>query len=299
MGEVIGIDLGGTKIKAGIMDEQGNLLRKLDMRTPIELGRAGILAALEQLIQSLRNETGARIEAVGIGSAGQIDRCRGTVTFATELLPGWTGTNIKELLQQACGIPVFVENDAKTAALGERWLGAVRDLAHYMFLTLGTGIGGAMIHEGKLLTTPSGGAGNVGHMVLHAQGFSCNCGGRGCFEQYASGTALDASANRIDPRWDSRVLMEKLSVKDERAEHVILRFADDLSAGLVSLHNIYEPQVFVLGGGVMDSYPLWKPYLESSIRKRTRHPIIIVPASLGNDAGMIGAARLAFDEMAL
>jgi len=134
-------------------------------------------------------------------------------------------------------------------------------------------------------------------MLLYPHGILCNCGRRGCFEQYASGGALNRAARQIDSLWNSRILMEKFEEGDKRAVKRVRRFADDLALGLASLTNIYEPQAVIMGGGLMDTYRLWQDLLASSLQRKMRSPITIIPAQLGNEAGMIGAGRLALNEL--
>lgn len=290
--DVIGIDLGGTTIHAGIVNGEGILKDKVCIPTPTQEGREGIEAALVSIIEAFKRRSD-EIGAVGIGSAGRIDSYTGRVLFATDHLPGWTGTNVKAMLENMSGLPAFVENDVNAAALGEGWQGAARDLTHYVMFTIGTGVGGALVHDGKLINGPTGSGGEFGHIVLYPDGERCNCGQRGCVEQYVSGSALTRRAQRIDPEWDSYRLIEQAAAGHTEAIQHITLFVRRLAMGLVTVYNVYDPEGIILGGGVSTSYPIWKQRLATEIRRFTPHHIHIVPGELGDDAGIIGAAYLA------
>ncbi|QGQ97515.1 ROK family protein [Paenibacillus psychroresistens] len=298
----IGIDLGGTKIKAGIIGKNGEIGQTIQVMTPIELGRDGIMSALsfviDRLLETLPTaaDGNVSIRAIGIGSAGRVHRETGTITFATDNLPGWTGTKVKELLERKHGFPVFVENDVKAAALGESWLGAAREWRHFAFIALGTGIGGALVYGGNVISGPNDGP-EIGHIMLHPGGAACNCGQNGCLEQYVSGKALNRVAREVDVLWDSRKLIRMFVEKDARATNVMRKFIHDLCAGLITIQNAFDPQTIVLGGGVMDSYPFWQEHFITALHAATSVDIRVIPALLGNDAGMLGAAKLAWNEI--
>lgn len=291
--DVIGIDLGGTNIKAGIINDKGVIKHKKTVPTPVQGGREGIKTALANIISEL-NIISPKPLAVGIGSAGRIDRHTGTVIFATDNLPGWMGTNVKTELETLCGLPVFVENDVNVAALGEGWRGAAQKYRHYALLTIGTGIGGALVHDGKLVSGPTGSVGEIGHVILYPNGKQCNCGQKGCFEQYVSGSALARIAKQIEPDWDSRILINRAEAGHPTAVRQIELFVTNLATGLITLHNIYDPELIVLGGGVGETYKTWQEKLEQELNRLTPQQLTISPAQLGNDAGLLGAAHLAF-----
>ncbi|OUS68868.1 hypothetical protein B1748_32860 [Paenibacillus sp. MY03] len=293
---VIGMDVGGTNIKAGIISPDGAIIGLAQAATPVNQGKEAILACMEEVVGQLRNDYRGGIGALGIGSAGRIDRQTGTVLYATDNLPGWMGTPLKSVMEARLSLPVFVDNDVNAAALGEGWLGAGRDARHYVLLTLGTGVGGALVHDGKLIAGPRGGAGEIGHMILHPGGKACNCGQSGCLEQYASGTALNRSAKLVDSGWDSRELMRQLELGHEQSRVVISRFVSDLATGLVSLQNLYDPELIIIGGGIMDTHRLWWRDLLARLGSCTEQALSVRPAVLGNEAGLLGAARLALDE---
>jgi len=293
---VIGMDVGGTNIKAGIISPSGAIIGLAQAATPATQGKEAILACMEEMVCQLRNDYRGGIGALGIGVAGRIDRRTGAVLYATDNLPGWMGTPLKSVMEARLSLPVFVDNDVNAAALGEGWLGAGREAKHYLLLTLGTGVGGALVHDGKLIAGPRGGAGEIGHMILYPGGTACNCGQSGCLEQYASGTALNRSAKLVDNGWDSRELLRQLELGHEQSQAVISRFVSDLATGLVSLQNLYDPELIIIGGGIMDTHRLWWRDLLAQLDSGTEQSINVRPAGLGNEAGLLGAARLALDE---
>ncbi|WP_108993862.1 ROK family protein [Paenibacillus agaridevorans] len=293
---VIGMDVGGTNIKAGIISPDGAIIGLAQAATPVNQGKEAILACMEEVVGQLRNDYRGEIRALGIGAAGRIDRQTGTVLYATDNLPGWMGTPLKSVMEARLSLPVFVDNDVNAAALGEGWLGAGREARHYVLLTLGTGVGGALVHDGKLISGPRGGVGEIGHMILYPGGMACNCGQTGCLEQYASGTALNRSAKLVDSGWDSRELLRQLELGHEQSRAVISRFVSDLATGLVSLQNLYDPELIIIGGGIMDTHRLWWRDLLAQLGSCTEQALSVRPAVLGNEAGLLGAARLALDE---
>jgi glucokinase len=294
---VIGIDVGGTRIKAALVNGNGEIKAENSVQTPNEQGGYQILSHIVELVHKLQQVSSETIEAIGIGAAGRIDSATGTVLRATGNLPGWAGKHIKAELEQALSMPVFVDNDVNAAALGEGWLGAGQGIRHYALIALGTGVGGALVHDGSIITGPQGGAGEIGHMILHPAGHRCNCGQSGCLEQYTSGTALGRFARNINRDWDSRMLMERLELGDPRAVDIIGQFVADLSFGLVSLYNLYDPELIIIGGGVAESSHLWWNRLLENLHRNCPQPVSIVPAKLGNRAGMLGSAHLAFEQI--
>lgn len=294
---VIGIDVGGTGLKGGIVDANGNLSQVTSVRTPVEEGRDGILQAIYALADRLKESAPEAVQAIGIGSAGRIDPVKGHVVYATKNLPGWTGTPLAALVEERCGLKTFVDNDVNAAAMGEAWMGAAKGCGTFAFLALGTGVGGAIVHDGQLVHGVRGGGGEFGHMILHPGGHPCNCGQFGCLEQYVSGTALNRSAQRIHPDWTSKILMEKCISGDAEAVRAVDAFAKDLAAGLVSIYHAADPAVIVLGGGLIDAKTAWWDRLQQELAKMTPKDVRLAAAALGNRAGMIGAAKLAMDRL--
>ena len=164
---------------------------------------------IKGLVSSFINQTDVPVLGIGVGSAGRIDSVSGKVIYATDNLPGWTGVMLADEIAEAVNIPVYAENDVNVAAIGEAWVGAAQHCNTFALIALGTGVGGAIVNEGRMLHGVLGGAGEIGHTILVPGGLPCNCGQRGCLEQYVSGTALGRIAKEIDPHWNSHTLMKR------------------------------------------------------------------------------------------
>ncbi|WP_182914499.1 ROK family protein [Paenibacillus sp. 1011MAR3C5] len=288
----LGIDIGGTGIKAGLVTADGNIILERTVRTPIEEGRAGMMREISRLAADLMEASAGSVEGIGIGSAGLIDPDSGEVIYATDNLPGWTGLSLASSVSRATGLPVWADNDVHTAALGEVWMGAARDYHSFALVALGTGVGGAIVRNGQISHGFGGRSGEIGHMILEQDGLLCNCGQRGCMEQYVSGSALNRIARVIEPDWDSRRLIREAQASESRALQAIDQFAARLAAGLISIYHLIGPQSIVIGGGLVNSADVWWSRLEHALRRKTDMPIRIEPAGLGNRAGIIGAAYM-------
>ncbi|GGG17280.1 ROK family protein [Paenibacillus abyssi] len=291
-GVFIGIDVGGTGIKGGLVTSTGELLLERSVRTPVQEGRDGILRELGQLALALIAASERPVLGIGVGSAGSIDPVSGGVIFATDNLPGWTGTPLAAKLSERTGLPVRADNDVNVAAIGEAWTGAAKRYDSFAFAALGTGVGGALFSGGRIIHGFQGRSGEIGHLILKPGGLPCNCGQKGCLEQYASGTALNRIARGIDPQWTSYTLMERYGEKEARAVEAVEAFVSDLASGLISLYHVFGPEAIVLGGGLIETADLWWDRLEQALCEMSQKPIIIERAKLGNQAGIIGAAYL-------
>lgn len=311
MGLTIGVDVGGTKVAAGVVDEAGQIVEKLKRDTPAaDPDRtidviAGVVTELLSRYQ---------VDAVGIGAAGFVDQTRSTVLFAPNL--AWRDEPVKKLVEERIGRPVVVENDANAAAWAEAKLGAARGEQHMMLITVGTGIGAGMVLGGQLYRGRFGSAGEPGHYRVVPDGRLCGCGNRGCWEQYASGSALVAEAR--DFAWRSpeaavRLLQLVGGSPDRIDGPTVTRAAKEgdvgaarcfsiiggwLGAGLADLAAILDPGCFVIGGGVSEAGDLLlsptRQAFESHLTGRTHRELADIRlAELGPDAGLIGAADLA------
>lgn len=289
--KVIGIDIGGTKILGGIINTNGNLIKLKETPTQAKLGREVILKNLFNTIDNLIDED---TKGIGIGSAGRINFDTGVVEYATDNLPGWTGCNLKEILEKKYKIPVVVDNDVNAAAIGEMWLGSGKGYKSMLVMTIGTGVGGAIIYNGELIRGASWSAGEIGHMILYPEGRQCNCGQRGCLEQYASGTAIYKEYNELlgeEKVSSAKEVFELYKENDDIAMKVINSFIKSLTLSIVSLKNIIDPEVFIIGGGVIDSKDLWWDKLKTILGR----DVNVVPANLGGKATVFGAAKLILD----
>jgi glucokinase len=307
----VGVDVGGTKVAAGVVDEDGRVVAQVRRATA-----AQVAGAAERTIAELVLElaTAHPVEAVGVGAAGLVDETRSVVRFAPNL--GWREQPLRALLEAATGLPVVVENDANAAAWAEYRFGAARGRDDVVMLTVGTGIGGALILGGLLYRGGFGLAGEVGHLVLDPDGPPCGCGRRGCWEQFASGNALlrEARARAAEDRPGARLL---LSLGDGTPEGVAgahitaaARLGDQvaldvfahagfwLGRGMAELAAVLAPRCYVIGGGVSEAgelllAPARAAFAAHLMGADVRPQADILLAELGNQAGMVGAAELA------
>lgn len=296
MRQVIGVDIGGTGIKGLVTDEAGTILAETERETEARLGREVILGQLYSLVEELLAGYPA-VEALGIGSAGRVNADTGEVVYATDNLPGWQGMQLTQWATAAFGRPAAADNDANAALLGEAWLGAGRGRASLVMLTLGTGVGGANLAEGRLLRGAAWSGGDWGHSVLVPGGRPCNCGKRGCAEQYVSGQALLRLALEETGRayTHGREIMAAAEQGDASALTVLERFTADLALVAANIGAAVDPELIIIGGGVIQSRAVWWPLLAGQAGGSLAAQI--VPAELGNRAGCFGAARLALERL--
>lgn len=293
MEHVIGIDLGGSKVAGALVDKKGRVLRSLTEPTAAS-GRKELIAQLVDMVERLSADI--NIAAVGIGTPGFVDSKQGQVLLATNL-PGWTGVHLKGELAECLGcLPVAIENDANVAALGEAWLGAGRELNSFLMLTLGTGVGGAIYSKhSELWRGANYRAGEFGHAILYPDGLPCGCGRRGCVEQYLSGRSLSrAYFERSGQLFGAERILTLASQGDVVAVELLHRFVQDLAILLTSLQNVLDPSAFVLGGGLVASRSAWWNALEAELEHES---LQILPSHLGSNAGVLGAAWLAWRDI--
>jgi len=307
----IGVDVGGTKVAAGVVDEQGVVIAKSRRPTP-STSPSDVEQTIADLVAELR--ASYDVTAVGIGAAGFIDAERSTVLFAPNL--AWRDEPLRDEVAKLIGLPVVVENDANAAAWGEYRFGAGRGFDHLVCVTVGTGIGGGIVLDGRLYRGRYGIGAEFGHMQVVPNGRRCGCGQRGCWEQYCSGRALLHEAREIaDVRkdWGKRLLelgggrpegIEALEVTtaaqegDPAALACFEAVGSSLGQGLADLASTLDPAVFVIGGGVADTgelllAPARRAFAEHLTGTTHRTHAEIRLAALGNEAGMVGAADLA------
>jgi len=308
--KTIGIDIGGTKVAAGVVDEEGNVLARARRRTPSR-DPEHLVDVVSEIVRQLLSEHD--IAAVGVGAAGFVDADRKTVLFAPNL--AWRDTPLRDEIAARIDLPVVVENDANAAAWGEYRYGAGEQHPHVVVLTIGTGIGAGLIINGGLYRGGFGIAGEPGHVRVVPGGRQCGCGNLGCWEQYCSGTALVRAAQEIATERpdDARRLLEMSEGVDAIDGPVVTRAAQEgdaaavdcfqeigrwLGQGIADLAAVLDPGRFVIGGGVSDAGDLLlKPARETyaaALTGRGHRPAAeIVAARLGAEAGLIGAADLA------
>lgn len=301
---VIGIDIGGTNIKAGVVTLEGELIFDLTIPTQSKNGKDALLNSIEETAKNCLQEAVRRnfhVYALGIGTAGFIN-LQGEIGSATANLPDWKGTPLRAELEKRIGISVFVDNDVNMLALGELWQGAGKDLDHFLCVSLGTGIGGCLILDGLPYRGRSGFAGAYGHQVIHMKGVPCTCGSAGCWEQYASVTALKRQAAEAQEKaWAEhpRLIFDEMRSGNKKAQDLVLQYAEYIAVGLSNLIHHFNPPAVIIGGAVTEQGDILFEPIRTYIQKFTmdgfaNHPEVpILPAMLGNRAGIIGATRLA------
>lgn len=307
----IGVDVGGTTIKTGICSEDGTLLHKNEGPTGTEGGPDQVLDNMAKYARSIAADNGyswEQVAGVGVGIAGFMDIPSGVVRLSPNF-PGWKNVPVKAPLEQMLEKPVKINNDANVAALGEAWGGAGRGLENIVVYTLGTGVGGGIIIRGKLYEGFSGAAGELGHIkvVPDMEAIQCGCGQYGCVETVSSATGIIRMAKDAVERGDRTVLSELTQITakdvfdaakagDEAALRIVKRAAFYLGKALAATAVIVNPQRFIIGGGVSKAGDILFDAVREVFTKFTpeaaRLGVDIVPAELGNDAGMIGAAGL-------
>lgn len=301
---VLGIDIGGTKIAGGLVNEMtGQVLWQDRVSTHAkEGGMAVLLRAMELARRASVEAANLNLptpKAIGIGAGGQIDPVTGIVLSATDVLPGWAGTRLRDAFESALNIPAFVNNDVNALAIGESRFGAGRGLSNLVYIALGTGVGGAIISGGRLHQSHTGVSGELGHLILVPDGLPCTCGGRGCLEQYTCGPALLRQYRAFggDPDLAEGVPLAHLARRDSNgpAAHAIAQAAEYLGLGLISLANLLGPERIIIGGGMAEIGDLLLEPARRLLASRALPAVRqtpVVPAALGADASLIGAASL-------
>ena len=291
MPATLGLDLGGTKIAAGVLAGR-RLLNFLERPTP-KSGAEAVIQALAELAREAM--AGREVAAVGVGTPGPVDFARGVVRFAPNI-PGMENVPLKAELERLLGLPVAVENDANAAALAEHRLGAAKGARHSLYLTVSTGIGGGAVANGRLLRGAFGQGGEVGHLVVDPMGPYCGCGNRGCLEAVASGRALRRDAEYVFGR--PVAVPELVASKDPRAQALVAASAEWVGAALASLQRVLDPEAIVLGGGVaLGGGRRYLAAVRRAYRARMQNfrEARIALARLGRRAGVLGAALVALE----
>ena len=282
----LGFDLGGTQVRAALV-EGGQVLRRAALRTDVAGGPEAVMEQFLRLGESVADK--AAPVAVGIAAPGPLDTVTGVVDHIPTL-PGWEGFALRDRLARAFGLPAVVENDGIAAAQGEWRHGAGRGLAHLVYVTVSTGVGGGVVVDGRLLHGRRGMAGHVGHMRVAEEGPVCSCGRVGCFEALASGTAFGRRAD------GGAEAVARARQGDPAALALLAEEARLLGRGFASLAHLYAPERIIMGGGVAQAFDLLAPGIRAEFDAEAMPPfrtVEIVPAALGDNAGLIGAADLA------
>jgi glucokinase len=296
----IGVDLGGTNLRAAAIDAAGRMLAKVSGQTKLSAGPEAVVRDMVEAIVKLRSEFGPdRLAGVGIGSPGIIVMATGMI-METPNLPGFEGFPLRDQVSRALGAPVILENDANAAAIGEKWVGAGRDVDDLILLTLGTGIGGGIIYQGRIMHGAIGMAGELGHIRVIPDGNPCACGNCGCLEKHASATAVVTMARLMGLGADltAEDVFHLAAGGNARAVEVWRVAGKALGSALVSLINIFNFPLVLLSGGMLGAWDFFAPAMLDEVHRYCyvwrNSPARIEKAVLGNEAGLYGAARLGF-----
>jgi glucokinase-like ROK family protein len=288
---ILTFDIGGTNIKYGICNEKFEFLETYKIPTEAQKGGQALIEKVIGIIEEFEN-----IDRVAVSTAGQVDSDNGIVVYSTGNIPYYTGMMVKKLIENKTGIPTFVENDVNAAAMGEAIFGAAKGQSDFICLTYGTGIGGAIYLNNKLYKGSGSSAGELGHMIVHAGGKQCNCGGEGCYECYASANALITAVNKVSNEpLDAFQIFEKENFEKPEIRSEVDKWIDEIIIGLINIIYTFNPPLIVLGGGIMN-----EGYIIDLIDRKIYNRLMdnfrnvnIVRSQLGNKAGMLGAAYLA------
>ena len=291
--EVIGVDLGGTATKFGRFLVDGTCVESLSVPTPQPSNPSAVIKAIADQVNQFNSNQ--QTFALGIGTPGATD-VNGRIAKVAINLDGWYNVPIADELEKLTGLKTIVANDANCAGVGEVWIGAGHKYQNVIVITLGTGVGGAIILNQKLFTGHLGAAGELGLITLNPQGPPCNSGNNGSLEQYTSATAILRDTNKTPAEWGALA---------EENDSTALQFWQDYGAllgeGLTSLIYVLTPEAIIIGGGIAQSAKFFLPAVEAEINQRvlptSREGLQILTAKLGNQAGIVGAAKLAWDLM--
>lgn len=311
----IGIDLGATKLAIGLVNQEGVVLKsKIEMTDPTKVYKT-IVAQIIALIKEITQGIDAPIVGIGLGVPGQVDK-NGLINFAPNL--EWHEVALKEDLSKEFTYPIFITNDVRAAAWGEWIYGAGKGYKDLICMFIGTGIGGGIISEGKMLNGCSNTCGEIGHMVIDIHGPSCTCGGRGCLESIIGGWAIAKRAQEAIKSYGeagrgllqlvdgdiekitAKTVVQAAEIKDPLAELLLENIKQCLIAGCVSLVNAFNPCCIILGGGIIDGARNIFPSVEWGVKQRALKAatvtLTIVPAALRQNSGIVGAAALVFNQ---
>jgi len=315
----IGVDLGGTNLRVAAINENGGLFDQINLLTEVEKGREDVVDRLSsgilQLVERWKNVY--ELAGIGVGIPGII-RMKEGILVASPNLPGWENFNIRAQIARRLNSPFYLENDANAAALGEKWIGSGKGCDHLCFLTMGTGIGGGLILNGKIWHGVAGMAAELGHVTVYPDGRPCKCGSQGCLEAYAAASAVVVGAREyLEAGTASPGLREAAASKKPLTAALIYQLARQgdassiavfqqvgkaLGIAIANFTNIFDIDIFVLGGGAVDAWDAFEKSMFEEVPKRSyifrNDPRRILKSHLGNQAGIFGAAYLAFQNLA-
>ena len=294
-------DIGGTSVKLGLCDRDGVLHATAEASVSFDNYFTPIIDTVIAASRAFLAEHPCELTGIGVSATGQVDSRLGAVIGTNGKIANYEGTNIKARMEEAFGVPCEVLNDANAALLGEVFCGGAQNAQNVVMLTLGTGVGGGVLVEGKLLMGNRGIAGEMGHFTLYQNGIPCPCGKKGCYESYASTTALIRTAERAtgETELNGRMIFERIQNGDAALQAVLNCWLDDVAAGITGLVHLFNPELILIGGGISRQEEL----LLKPLRERVLHGAMprfteglrIERAQLGNDAGLLGAAKFFLD----
>ena len=293
----IGLDLGGTNLRAAAVTRTGEMLGIKTGRTAFAEGRDAIVDDMVEAIRALRDEYGpSDLAGIGVAVPGFIELEKGVIRNSNNL-SSLENFPIRDVIGERLGTPVILENDANAAALGEKWIGAGRTVNDLVLVTLGTGIGGGIVIDGKILRGFMGMAGEVGHISIDPQGNPCGCGNRGCVEKHASATAISAMARLLlGEAYTSKQVYDMALAGNERAKTIFTVMGESLGILLAMLINAFNFPLYLLSGGPLDAWDLFAPAMLAEVKRRSVTArvtnTVIAKAELGNQAGLFGASYL-------
>lgn len=310
---VLAVDLGGTNLRMAAVNRHGEILHRTKRATPIDNGASGIIEAITDSANECgQSQTSPKaVSAIAAAVPGTVNAERGVIMKAPNI-PALDDFPLTEILENKLNLRCFLENDANAAAIGESWLGASKKIQNSIYVALGTGVGGGIILDGKILRGVDGTAAEIGHICVEPFGERCGCGSRGCLEQYCSATAIVRLTGELASQYPKSVLIGNKELTafetyragetgDALALEVFRRQGFYLGIGLAGLINILNPEIIVIGGGAAAGWDLFAPEMVAQIRFRSyREPAQrakIIRAECGDDAGILGAARMAFENL--
>ena len=291
----LGIDVGGTAVKIGIVDQEGNIAAKTEAPVNHDGYKTPVIETVVRTAEQFLAERPEKVLGVGVSATGQIDTKRVYVAGTCGNVNGWRYTEIGKHVTERLHLPCSANNDANCMCLGEAWIGAAKGYTDVIGITLGTGVGGGIITGGRILGGIRGIGGEIGHFTTHAiDGELCTCGQRGCWERYASTSALVRRAQKIDHELENgRIIFSRAAEGDETVLKLLDWWTDEIAAGIIGFVHVFNPQIVLIGGGVSTQEEL----LIAPVRKKVLDHIMLAfveglkieRATLGNDAGLVGA----------
>jgi glucokinase len=293
----VGVDLGGTKIATVLMNENRAIVKSVEVATEAAKGPEIVMTRMQGTVEEvLQGISADEVTGIGIGAPGPLNAMTGMV-YSPPNLPGWDKIPLQAEMTHRLGMQTVIDNDANAAALAEAMLGAGVGTSHMVYVTVSTGIGGGVVYDGRIFHGSTGAAGEIGHTIVKQDGPLCPCGNHGCLEALASGTAIRRLAKeRFGKDMDSRMVAEAAATGDKRAKELLDEVYRWLGIGLINVIQMYDPSVIVVGGGVSRiGRPLFEALEQVVASNRFRSadfPVRVLPAKLGTEAGMIGAALL-------